>query len=758
MARPPAIAPKRDFGLVGRQALIEELINQVGAGRRLIGLEGITGVGKSAVLETLASELQGIGYAGVARLNAAELASEELAIGAIYTQLRSVAPDPEAVIQQLKKKFAESAVQVLRTLTAAVIADVLRGAAENAEKTIEAVQGLVEGGEGSSSVAKALGDADNSNQRYFLTSFLAALEAAGNPVVIAVDHFDGADPSLSDFLRYLIRAKPGRVALLIAHNVEDGNNQRWNEIVADLEARGGKNQELETFPAGVVREWFHKVVGRLPTEAEVQALLQSTGGRAFNLKTALEAIRDGGTDPIHGNFSGYYANKRAALSAEARTTAELLSVINYDAAVPADLLAGAALQLGVSDVGPALIELHRERLLRERDGNLGLAHRLAQDVWRAGLTGPRTSELGAAWFSVVRKYEPPQLTASGVIGLIDAIVQPLIAAKKPDEIAEIGRRLIASGQVHPGLMLLDHAWHYDVEGSGNSENMLQHALLAARTRLDLGRYSEVDEPLTMASRQASTADDKRQVALLQMKLALRRNAYQALWAFAKELEALATDDPGAMASGQQILNVAYRDLMDYGGINQTTAYLLAARGKLTPEAQMSLDRNLARALAKLGRHQEAAEFAEAAFEASQKIGSVRDVGNAHLARAEAARYRHDFDVAISSYKIAEELARATGNRDSQIWALLGEAAAYIEARKTEEANQPLEHVSALLVEPGYHHPLETAHAALLKLFAGVDKAEAEPVLSAYRTLGIDWPSDYVTNFLQSGSVPVTTPL
>jgi hypothetical protein len=277
-----------------------------------------------------------------------------------------------------------------------------------------------------------------------------------------------------------------------------------------------------------------------------------------------------------------------------------------------------------------------------------------------------------------------------------------------------------------------------------------HALIAARTRLELGRYEEVDEPLAQAEDAASDREARVQVLLLQMKLALRRNKYAALWKHTRSLETEVDQDLAAQIEAELILNVAHRDLLDLEGIKASSHKLLQLRNTGTFQQQKSIDRALARSMAKLGDTDGALIHARAAIEAEVVPGSIRSVGNAHLAFAEVLRYRRDFGPAIEAYRRAAAIGRTTGNRDSLLWSLLGEAAAHIEAGTSDMGSGPLEELAALLAEPGYNHPLETAHVALLRVLAGKTDTTVAHVLPLYERLGINWGASYLLNFLHSG--------
>jgi len=749
---------RSDTDLYGRQQFLDDLTNEVNRGRTLFALEGVSGVGKSALVTTFSKRLEGSGFSGIATLNAAQLPSEQLAIASIYAQLQHLGRDPEALMSALNKRLTSELPKTLRILVGAVMADVAKLATDKAEKTIKALQGIVAGEGVALSVEAQLAALDGDNLRVFVSAYLQSLVDGGNPVVIVVDNFDAADVGLVSLVRFLIKTKPDRVTLVLAHNSEVADNTNWDYTIADLRARGGSFLLVPPLARSAISAWFFSEVGRWPTDTELGEIESGTHGRAMALKLTIDAIRDDAAQPVSLDYGGYYELSRRNLSGDARTVAELLAVVNRDATVPVDLLAAAAESLGIANIGPALDDLRDRRLLKENGRDIALAHSLAQQSWRLTINAPRMRRLAQAWFAVVAHYDTAELTGPSVTGLMTVISVPLIENRPAVEIAQIGDQLIAAGQVRSGLELLDLTRRSDVVRQTGSAGMFLHALIAARTRLDLGRYGEVDEPLAQAARAADhDPDAKVQVLLLQMKLALRRNTYAALWEFVRLLEAEAGRNSAAQIEAELVSNVAYRDLLDLEGIRTSSDKLLRLRDAGTLPQQKSIDRALARSLAKLGETDAALVRARAGVEAEIVPGSIRGVGNAHLALAEVLRYRGDFDSAFASYRRAAAIGRNTGNRDSLLWSLLGESAAYIEAGALNKTSGPLAEVRALLAEPGYYHPLETAHAGLLRALSETGNT-VEDVLHLYETLGISWPAALLGGFLQSGHLGGTIPI
>jgi tetratricopeptide (TPR) repeat protein len=744
-------------GLYGRDAILDRVAEDAARGQTLFALEGLTGVGKSALLGAVTGRLASAGFTGIANLNAAQLLSESSTIASIYVQLQHLGKDPEALIEAIEKRVVSELPKVLRTILGAVMADLAKLATDKAGKTIDAVQGIISGKELNRTVETQLSTLDNDNLRYFVNEFLHAVADAGNPIVLAVDNFDAADVGLVSLVRNLIKNKPARVALVIAQNTEVGDNANWDNILADVRAQGGDVLAVESLNRAAIGAWYTNEVGRRPTDTELDELEANTHGRAMDLKLVIDAIRDGVQRPFQRDYAGYYERARRKLSADSRTVAELLAVINRDAMVSADLLALAAENLNLSNIAPAIDQLQDGRLLKSQEGHVALAHSLAQQSFATTINSPRRHRLAQAWFAAVGSFDLPRLTGPEATGLIPIIAQPLIESRAPGEIAQIGERLIAVGQIRSGLELLDQSWKPMTGALTVPNEVFQQILVAARTRLELGRYAEATEPLDRADATAKDSAGRIEVLLLRMKLALRQNVYEALWKVAGKLEEEAGLTTDAQMESELILNVAYRDLMDVEGIRRSSEHLVQLRDQVSARKQNSADRALARSLAKLGENEAALARAHAAVDAKAHSDSVRGIGNAQLALGEVLRYRREFEPAVVAYETAANIGRATSNRDSELLSLLGKAAAQIEGGESAPGLKSLDEVSALLKEPGYRHPLEAAHARLLAKLAG-STLSADDVLLPYEAFGISWPNGYLHSFLRSGQLSGPIPI
>jgi hypothetical protein len=751
MADLPAGQPVAE-SLFGREDLAAQFWNGVQEGRRHFGFEGPTGIGKTAFLQATESALRAAGFS-VARLNAAEQANEELAIAAIYLQLKDLAQDPEAVIQSLRQRFSHEIPRSLRKVAAAAAADLIKLVTDKAENTIDAIREIAGGEDNGDGAADQMEALSESNRRLFLTKFLQALLDAGNKVAISIDNLDLAD--LTSFTRYALSV-PANVTILAAHNTERTDNAAWDLIAADIEGYAGRVWAIETLDRPAVASWARAILDVEPSDAFIEEVMGATRGRPHDIRMILEAERDGAERPPQREFRRYYAIKREKLDARGRAVADLLAVLPHDKSIAIERLSVAAAALDVPDTTPSLDHMRRLRLIKQTASGIALAHSIAQDFWCEDITKARRNAIIEAWYNAFADADLSELTAGAAVAMLPVIAPNLLEAKSDEEISAIGVRLVEIGQIEIGLKFLDRSWRFGQRQQG--EESLQHALLAAQTRLQLGRYQDVDEPLTQADLAAKTPQDRLAVLLVRMKLALRRNAYEVLWKTYADVEAIALGDVHAQAETQSTLNVAYRDLLNYHGIRATSERLQSLRRELDEKSRLSVDRTLARAFAKLGDMKPALQYAESAMVLAMEVGSARDLGNAYLARAEVHRYRKCYADAVADYGRAAEIARGTANRDSLLWSLLGGAAAFLEAREGDRVPSLFQELHLLLNQPGYEHPLETAHLALLQALAGVPTEPIQQTVDRYLRLGVEWPARLLRDFNDSGRIDGPTPL
>jgi tetratricopeptide (TPR) repeat protein len=292
--------------------------------------------------------------------------------------------------------------------------------------------------------------------------------------------------------------------------------------------------------------------------------------------------------------------------------------------------------------------------------------------------------------------------------------------------------------------------------------MIEHALAAARLQLDLGHYAGAQEPLRAVEIATPDGSPLRIAAdLLRMKLALRQNCYAVVWSLSDKLAKIAQGDLQVQLERELIVNTALRDFADSSRISDSIARLSVFAAQGDDGARSAVNRSLARSLAKVGKAEDAIRLARESLELAELLGDARAIGNAHLAVGEALRHAYREGDAIAHYRQAIDHGRGTGNRDSEIWSWLGEACAYLQAGDLAAARRSTEQAAKLTHDPGYQHPLESAHVGLVNALADLlSKAsrDVEPVLEPYERLGIEWPRRYLDEVRSQERLPRAVPI
>jgi len=292
--------------------------------------------------------------------------------------------------------------------------------------------------------------------------------------------------------------------------------------------------------------------------------------------------------------------------------------------------------------------------------------------------------------------------------------------------------------------------------------MIEHALSAARIELELGRYNDALVPLREVERQAAKHSQLWvDASLLRMRLALRLNEYDLLWGLDRALGENIAENYEAQFERELILNTALRDLLIEKEIAHSVERLAELSSKLSSGGGSSLYRALSRSFAKIGRAEEAVELAMRGLDLARTEQKIRAIGNAHLALGEALRANASEASAIEHYAEAIEIGLNIGNRDSELWARLGEACAYLQLGDLENASRSSLNAKSLTEDPEFEHPLETAHVRLIQALANIlSKAsvDLEGVLGPYVGLGILWPKQFISETLSRGELPRAIPI
>lgn len=292
--------------------------------------------------------------------------------------------------------------------------------------------------------------------------------------------------------------------------------------------------------------------------------------------------------------------------------------------------------------------------------------------------------------------------------------------------------------------------------------MIDHALSAARLNLELGRYNDAFEPLQVFERRAEKhANLLLDAHLLRMRLALRMNEYDLLSELSDKIAEEAPDNIRAQFERERILNTALRDHGDTEKLPASIDRLLSLQERLPNGGGSAFHRALSRSLLKVGDIEGALDSSRKGLELANDEDDIRAIGNASLALAEALRYAHEERQSVEHYLTGIEIGRDIGNRDSELWCWLGLACAHLQIGERDEAESALDVARGLTTDPGFKHPLETAHVGLIQALARMlskSSVNLQDVLQPYADLGIDWPEQFLSETESKGELPRAIPI
>jgi tetratricopeptide (TPR) repeat protein len=749
--------------LWGRDAFASQLMADFKSGCTIIGLEGVTGSGKSEFSFQFARLCQEDRGPDPLVIDGGIASTEELLIANLCAQLRVVPRIDFQGFEEKAQHFLSRLVPGMRKIGGAIIQDLAKAAGlDKAEKTIEAVSNFLAGVEGEPDPYGKLAEADHSNRRALVIEYLQFVTDLGNPLCIFVDDYELLETSAREFLRVLLRRKPENCLLLIAVNSEREPASDWRAILApNILAESGQVYSMPELSRDEIAAWYQAEARSDPEGQTVQDLVQAShGGRPAYLAMILSALQSGKGDPRIPNVDELQAVRRRSLSANARGLGDLMSLLPGEVAIPRALLDAAA-QAADIEARSAFDELYGANVIQSAGERVRFVHSSYAISWVKDIDNQRRDELKEFWYTALEQagYGGGDRVTGGLLSLV---AQRVVERQSGDDIARLARSLEEHGAQDDSLLLLTTSWQAPPDTRIAREGMIEHALQAARLQLDLGRYAQVQEPLHAVELSAPDGTPLRNEAdLLRMKLALRLNRYSLVWSLANKLAKKASGDPAVQLERELIVNMALRDLMDTSGIQASIERLQGFIEEVDDGGRAAINRSLARSLAKVGQAEEALRLAHEGLELANAQGDVRAIGNAHLALGEALRHAGQEQVALDQYRAAIDFGSASGNRDSELWSQMGEASAHLQLGDLSQARVSLAAAAKLTNEPGFEHPLETAHVALLdaliKVLSG-SAADQDAVLNPYRRLGINWPEAYLQETLGQRALLRAIPL
>ncbi len=749
--------------LYGRGELLDELMYQLTESCTTFGFDGVSGIGKSQVADRFADFASGDDARVYVRIDVAVQPSEELLIARLYNELRKVPKSFSQSSDGLASEILARAPGIAKRVLAGAFQDIMKKVSEHLEHTMEAVAKEISGEHSEGSTAALLADANSGNARWFIREFMTFVADLGNPVILLFENYETAEAGAQSFLNWLLSVKPDHWVVVLVANVEKLTETDWqNRMVPTIELMGGAVRRVDAPSRQAIAEWFEDVVRRAPSEADVdQAITKTNQGRPVSLREYLPAVAAGGPLPVAPAFTTQFTARRNAVGIPARRVAELMAFARAEARIPREWVESAAAHYGVDHVGSAIDELLSRSEIVVSDDGLSFYNSSYREGWRAGFAQPDLLKAENAWYEVYRARSEAMLSIPGA-GILRGLALRIAANDDGSTITRVAADLIRSGSYNTALAIVDASWQADTKMASPRLDVIDHAIMAAQIRLDVGKYRDANESLQMVARYPERSQlQETQADLVRLKLALRQNAYPMVWTISTKLEKEAGHDAAVQLSRELVVNTAYRDLYRQSDISESVARIIDLAQQAPEGERAKAGRSVARSLAKLGRIDEALSAAESSLTFAKWSGDVREIANAELAMGESLRYGGRLEDAVAFYRDAEALARGSGNRDSEIWCILGRACAHLQAGDLSDAEDALKTATGVIHAPGFEHPLESAHLDMLGLILSSLRGNANDpadALRAYKSFGVEWPAAFLREVESSCRVADPIPI
>jgi hypothetical protein len=562
--------------LYGRGELLDDVMHHLGASCTIFGFDGVSGIGKSEIARRFADFASRDDARAFIQIDVSEQPSEELLIARLYSELQEVPKAFSQTSDGLASRIVAKAPGIAQRVLAGAFQDLMKKVNEHLEHTMEAVAKEFTGEHSETGTGTLLAEANSSNQRYFIREFMTFIADLGNPVILLFDNYEDAEPGAQVFLNWLIKAKPDHWVIVLVANPEKPTDTDWRaRMVPSIELKAGVTHRVDPPSRQAIAEWFEDVVGRSPTDEEIEQAIASTNqGRPVWLRDYLAAVAKGDALPVAPGLATLSMARRNAVDPAARRIAELMAFARADAQIPKEWVEAAAVLYGVDHAGSAIDALLARSEIVLKDGRLSFYNSSYREGWRAGFSQPDLLKAEKAWYEIYRVSTDAMLSVPGA-GVLLGLALHIAAHDDGSNITRVATDLIKSGSVKTALAIVDASWQAGNKMETTGPDVIEHALIAAQTRLDVGRYREANDSLQMIARySARTRPQEIRADLLRLKLALRQNAYPLVWRLSSKLEQEAAGDAMVQLSRELVVNTAYRDLCRKPDISDSIARIV----------------------------------------------------------------------------------------------------------------------------------------------------------------------------------------
>jgi tetratricopeptide (TPR) repeat protein len=762
--------PPAPEDLFGRSGLLNALVHDLQLKREVILVRGPSGIGKSALLRTMAAELRSGNPAIVCLMHEVQSPAHSLdsLLASCTSQLLAQTQLPGVSWSDIGGALTRGARDHTWAFATAALLDLAGNFAPQTKKLTESIiKGITDelAPAASQFYAEQIVASGRKDMLAGFFHLLDAVASSGPPGCLIIDRAEAASDAVSTAVLALATRMPATWSSIVALNDETpAGLAALDKVWPEMAYAGGRQITMPPLSLGALEAWVESKRRVSVPAVTIRRVLDNCAGRPLFLRDWVERTSTlAEHQPVLSALEPYYQQRLRALSDRARQLLRHLALLPAQSAFPLDFCGALLsepdrvksfeivqelvtaqflqLQFGFDDVYGFVHEVARTQILQN------LPHAIIKDLSLRVLNTLHLAKLGR---SVETEGYSRLVLAKGA-GVLSAFTSEIISAA--ETLARAGS-YEAAREVY--MMCLQ---------STEMEHLHNAAYVGlARVLFDTGHYQNALDELHLLRPEQATPELLASADLVRTGVLVRLNRYPEARVASEDAARLfsrLSNEEGRLEAERR-MNTILRDLGEYeqAVVQGTKIVSDAVAASVSDDSMSSCLRGLARSLALHSDLAQALVAAEDALAAAERANSLRGIGNSHLAFGEAYRHGRQLPLAVEHYLKSLEYAERTANRDGTIWSALALADAYFMADDIERGQRALSEVASLVAPVPERHPLEYLHwqlsdAAIQYSQLVVDATEAALVAAAagYDELGISWPHRYVASLLAGERPP-----
>jgi tetratricopeptide (TPR) repeat protein len=709
--------------LYGRDSDIDRLVSELALGSTSVSfMYGKTGIGKSAISYEVACRLSCRDYVVTTHEVEGGIQGYE---EPFIRHLKDLIPnmkDPDLSSGRIVEALSKNPENKLAKIISGVCQDVAKKI--GVEKSAAAIGDIFEDSVGKlTSEAKLLASQDKES---FYTDYIKSLETIGpylsKKSVLIIDQIENASEQLQKFLIPFSKNKPKEFRLLLIVNDEKYLGiQAFNALMPELHSLLVQPIEITNLTSEDLKKWVKDEKNVLLPGVILSEAILRLDGRPELLRSwvdngdySLETLRQSG----NRNF-GFYKETYDKLSS--RYAKDFLSLLgSFPNSILIDLsIISEIIGIDESVARDIVRELEDCKFIVRVERSVKLRHQLLKDFIEE-TTIPLSIGDAKNALNILEKH-------FGFIA-IDSENLPLIEAKKDflmithenedlEFVTAVARKQLVEGAYRSAIQIIDKA-KKNFSASLSDELDAQLCLIAAESFGQIGLYNDGISQLKDIDRTKLEPVDNCRMCILLGKLYVSINKYDKSIPLIEEAEktAISINNPDMLAKALIYKGHIYRDNEKY-----QEAYLTALQIKdllmdkvENDSTRAHLYRSVSRAMSSIFMP-EAIDEANNSILIAEKLYSKRHQGNGSFTLGEAHRLNKEYDTSFSAYEKGLEIALSLGNKDLEIYCLLGLTAATLASRSYSVSGDFLRKLEGLDAEK---FPVESLHYRFLNYIYG----------------------------------------